>query len=181
MLTTLFIVNQPVKYFYPTKGISNNVKIIKANTEIPSMTMEEAERFLESKLNLQFASIDNQGDPNIQPVWFYYDKNDKKLLIMTGKNTKKSQNVRERPTIYFCIEDGNSPYKGVKGKGVATISDDLQSVISTSDKIVLKYLGTLDNPMAKTISERSKSGEGIIIEITPKFFSTWDFGKMITP
>ncbi|MGD9672552.1 MAG: pyridoxamine 5'-phosphate oxidase family protein [Candidatus Nitrosocosmicus sp.] len=154
------------------------MKILQANPEIPGMTMEEAEQFLESKLNLQFATVDSKGDPNIQPVWFYYDKNEEKLFIMTGKNTKKSQNVRLRPTIYFCIEDGNSPYKGVKGKGIATISDVVQTVISTSDKIIMKYLGTLDSPMAKAISERSKSGEGIIIEITPKFFSTWDFGKM---
>ena len=96
------------------------------------MTMEEAERFLESKLNLQFATIDNKDDPNIQPVWFYYDKNKEKLFIMTGKMTNKSQNVKENLVIYFCIEDGNTPYKGVKGKGVATISDDLQTVISTS-------------------------------------------------
>ena len=156
------------------------MKILKASPEIPGMTKEEAERFLESKLNLQFATVDNKGDPNIQPVWFYYDKNEEKLFIMTGKKTSKSQNVRERPTIYFCVEDGNSPYKGVKGKGVTTISDSLQTVISISDKITMKYLGTLDNPMAKTISERSKSGEGIIIEIAPKFFSTWDFGKIST-
>jgi len=107
-------------------------------------------------------------------------KIEEKLFIMTGKKTSKSQNVRERPTIYFCIEDGNSPYKGVNGKGVATISKDLQTVISISNVIIMKYLGTLDNPMAKAISERSKSGEGIIIEIT-KFFSTWDFGKMPKP
>ncbi len=97
---------------------------------------------------------------------------------MTGKKTNKSQNVRERPTIYFCVEDGNSPYKGVKGKGVATIFDDVQTVLSISDKMIMKYLGTPDNPMANAIRERSKSGEGIIIEIAPKFFSTWDFGKM---
>jgi general stress protein 26 len=157
---------------------SNNMKILKAIPDVPSMTMEEAERFLESKLNLQFATVDNKGDPNIQPVWFYYDKNKEKLFIMTGKNTKKSQNVSEKPIIYFCIEDGNSPYKGVKGKGIVTIYDDLQTVVSLSNKMIIKYLGTLDNPMAKAISERSKSGEGIIIEITPKFFSTWDFGKM---
>ena len=157
------------------------MKLLKANPEIPSMTMEEAERFLESKLNLQFATVDSKGDPNIQPVWFYYDKNEKKLFIMTGKRTKKSQNVRKRPAIYFCIEDGNSPYKGVKGKGAATIFDDLQTVISRSNMIIMKYLGTLANPMAQTISERSKSGEGIIIEITPKFFSTWEFGKMSMP
>jgi len=69
--------------------ISNNMKVLKANPEIPSMTMEEAERFLESKLNLQFATIDDKGDPNIQPVWFYYDKNEEKLFIMTGKKTKR--------------------------------------------------------------------------------------------
>ena len=142
------------------------------------MTMEEAELFLESKLNLQFATIDNKGDPNIQPVWFYHDKNKERIFIMTGNNTIKSQNVRKRPNVYFCVEDGNSPYKGVKGKGTSTIFENLQTVISISEKIIMKYLGTLDNPMAKGISERSKSGEGIIIEITPKFFSTWDFGKM---
>jgi general stress protein 26 len=157
------------------------MKTLKAIPEIPGMTIEEADLFLESKLNLQFATVDNKGDPNIQPVWFYYDKNTKKIFIMTGKKTTKSQNVRERPTVYFCVEDGNSPYKGVKGKGVSTISDDLQRVISISNIIMVKYLGTLDNPMAKAISERSKSGEGIIIEITPKFFSTWDFGKMSNP
>ena len=157
------------------------MKILKASPEIPSMTMEEAERFLESKLNLQFATVDNKGDPNIQPVWFYYDKSKEKLFIMTVKRTNKSQNVRERPTIYFCVEDGNSPYKGVKGKGIATISDDVQTVISISDKMIMKYLGTPDNPMANAIRERSKSGEGIIIVIAPKFFSTWDFGKMSMP
>ncbi|MGD9532805.1 MAG: pyridoxamine 5'-phosphate oxidase family protein [Candidatus Nitrosocosmicus sp.] len=57
------------------------MKILKANPEIPSMTMEEAERFLESKLNLQLATFDSKGDPNIQPVWFYYDKNEENCSL----------------------------------------------------------------------------------------------------
>lgn len=157
--------------------ISNIVKILNASPEIPGMTKEEADRFLESKLNLQFATIDNKADPNIQPVWFYYNKDEKKLFIMTGKSTNKSRNVRERPNIYFCVEDGNSPYKGVKGKGVATIFEDPKIIIPTVEKIILKYLGSLDHPVAKIIMDRSKSEEGVVIEITPKFFSTWDFGK----
>ena len=52
------------------------MKIISATSEIPSMSKEEVERFLESKLNLQLATIDERGDPNIQPVWFYYDKDE---------------------------------------------------------------------------------------------------------
>ena len=50
--------------------------------------------------------------------------------------------------------------------------------VSIGDKISLKYLGTLDHPIAKMISEDSKKGEVVLVEISPKFFSTWDYGKM---
>lgn len=38
------------------------MKILNAIPEVPRMTMEEAEQFLESKLNLQFATIDSKGN-----------------------------------------------------------------------------------------------------------------------
>src|ERR687897_388985 len=102
------------------------MKIISATTETSGMTKEEIDRFLESKLILQMSTIDEQGEPNIQPVWFYYDKN---------------------------------------------------RTVSEGDKISMKYLGTLDHPIAKMITEHSKKGENVLIEISPKFFSTWDYGK----
>jgi general stress protein 26 len=154
------------------------MKIISATSEIPSMTKEEAEKFLESKLNLQLATIDEQGDPNIQPVWFYYDKDEEKLWINTSKFAKKTQNILKRSTIYFSIDDENPPVRGVKGKGIANIIDDLKTVVPLGEKISLKYLGTLDHPIAKMISEDSKKGGVVLVEINPKFFSTWDYGKM---
>lgn len=154
------------------------MKVIGATPETPEMDMEEVDKFLESKLNLQLATTDNQGDPNIQPVWFYYDKDNNKLLINTSSSAKKTQNIQKRSTIYFSIDDENPPVRGVKGKGVATIITDLDLVIPMSDKISLKYLGTLDHPIAKMISEGSKKGEVVLVEIVPKFFSTWDYGKM---
>jgi predicted pyridoxine 5'-phosphate oxidase superfamily flavin-nucleotide-binding protein len=66
------------------------MKIFDATSGIPGMTREEAERFLESKLNLHIASIDEKGEPNIQPVWFFYDKDQGKLLITTSKLAKKT-------------------------------------------------------------------------------------------
>jgi len=41
--------------------------------------------------NLQIATIDEKGDPNIQPVWFYFDEDEGKLLIITSKSAKKTQ------------------------------------------------------------------------------------------
>ena len=154
------------------------MKIISATSEIPGMTKEEVKKFLEGKLNLQLATIDEQGYPNIHPVWFYYDKDGEKIWINTSKSAKKTQNIRKRPRMYFSIDDENPPVRGVKGRGIATIKEDSKLVISMGDRISLKYLGTLDHPIAKMISEDSKKGEVVLVEISPKFFSTWDYGKM---
>lgn len=44
------------------------MKVISAITGAPSMSKEEVDTFLENKLNLQIGTIDEDGDPNIQPV-----------------------------------------------------------------------------------------------------------------
>jgi general stress protein 26 len=158
------------------------MKVVDATHEIPGMTREEADIFLESKLNLQISTLDEKGEPNIQPVWFYYDKDQGKLLITTSKLAKKAQNLRRKPTIYFSIDyenyDGNLPPKGVKGKGNATIVEDPDRIVPQADRISMKYLGTLDHPVAKMITDGAKNGEVILVEISPKFFSTWDYSKM---
>jgi nitroimidazol reductase NimA-like FMN-containing flavoprotein (pyridoxamine 5'-phosphate oxidase superfamily) len=158
------------------------MKVISATSEIPGMTREEAERFLESKLNLQIATIDEKGEPNIQPVWFYYDKDQRKLLITTSKLARKTQNLRRNPTIYFSIDhenyDENAPPRGVKGKGTATIVEDPSTIVPQADRISIKYLGTPDHPIAKMISDGAKKGEVVLVEINPKFLSTWDYSKM---
>jgi PPOX class probable F420-dependent enzyme len=154
------------------------MKIVNATSEIPGMTREEVERFLESKLNLQIATIDEQGELNIQPVWFYYDKNREKLVITTSKSAKKTRNLRNKPAVYFSIDDENVPYMGVKGKGFVAIVEDPDRVLPQADRISMKYLGTLDHPIAKMITDSSKKGGVVVIEISPRFYSTWDYGKM---
>ena len=154
------------------------MKIVNATSEVPGMNREEIERFLDSKLNLQLATTDDHGEPNIQPVWFYYDKNGEKLIMTTSKLSRKTQNLRKKPVVYFSIDDENTPYKGVKGKGMASLLEDPEETVVHGDRISIKYLGTLDHPIAKMISEGSKNGNNVVIEITPRFFSTWDYGKM---
>jgi general stress protein 26 len=102
----------------------------------------------------------------------------KKLFVMTTKMSKKIQNIRKKSNVYFSIDDDNFPYKGVKGKGVATILEDPKTTMPTVEKINLKYLGTLDHPLAKAIIKNARNGNEVLIEINPKFFSTWDFSKI---
>lgn len=42
--------------------------------------------------------------------------------------TENTQNIKQKPNVYFCIEYRNSQYKGVKVKDVATISNDLKKL-----------------------------------------------------
>ena len=77
------------------------MKIIDATYEIPGMAREEAERFLESKLNLQIAIIDEKGEPNIHPVWFYYDKDEEKLIMTSSKLATKTQISEENLLFIF--------------------------------------------------------------------------------
>ncbi len=155
------------------------MKLVQAMPGMPRhITEAEVERFLESKLNMQLATIDEEGYPNIQPVWFYYDKNSDKIYTGTQKTTKKIRNIRKNPDkIYFSIDDENLPYKGVKGRGEASLSEDIQKNLNIIEKINLKYLGTLEHPLAKMLMDNTRNGTEVVIEIVPKFFSAWDFGK----
>jgi general stress protein 26 len=155
------------------------MKVINANPEIPGMNgMKEIESLLGSKLNLQLATIDETGYPNIQPVWFSYDTDKDRLYILTSDTSKKTHNIRNNFKVYFSVDDCNFPYKGVKGRGNAAILGDPATVISTANKLSMKYYGSLDSQAAKSLIDRSKQQDAVVIEINPKFFSTWDFGKM---
>jgi len=155
------------------------LKVIQALPGMPkAVTESEVNNFLQSKINIQIATIDEEGYPMIQPTWFLYEDDIGKLYTGTQKMTRKVQNIRRNPDkIYFSIDDENYPYKGVKGRAAARISEDIAKNLPIVEKINLKYLGTLEHPLAKMLMENTRSGTEVVIEITPKFFSAWDFGK----
>jgi nitroimidazol reductase NimA-like FMN-containing flavoprotein (pyridoxamine 5'-phosphate oxidase superfamily) len=153
------------------------MKITSAIISSPSMSKEEVDTFLEKKLNLQIGTIDDKGDPNIHPVWFNYDKDREKFLIITSIATKKIKNLLNKPNVYFSVDDTNFPYKGVKGKGTATVVEDPVRTVPDTNKIYMKYLGTLDHPIPRMILESVQKGNHVIVEIDPKYYSTWDFSQ----
>ena len=80
--------------------------IVNARSDFDPMTEAEVDSFLESKLNVQqLATVDETGDPNIQPfslsLVLLRQGRQKKLYVTTGKTTKKVQNIRNKPTVYF--------------------------------------------------------------------------------
>lgn len=143
------------------------------------LTPEEVIEFLiNSRLNVHIGTIDAKGYPNIHPTWYYFDESSDNIYVATSKQSKKVNNLKRNPLIYFCIDDPNPPYKGVRGKGNARISENINNNISISEKIMLKYLGSLEHQMARTLMMLVRKGDEVGIEITPQYFSTWDYSKI---
>ncbi|WP_415282201.1 pyridoxamine 5'-phosphate oxidase family protein [Candidatus Nitrososphaera sp. FF02] len=143
-----------------------------------AMTEQEVNSFMQSKLNVQLATIDEMGDPSIQPVWFYYDNNTKKLFIETSKESKKVRNLRRKASAYFSIDDENFPYRGVKGKAAVKVIEDAKTNLPIAEKICMKYLDTLDHPLSKMLIDNVKNGTSVVLELAPRFWSTWDMGRV---
>ncbi len=154
------------------------MKIMNANPGMGTpLTEDEIISFLtNSKLNIHIATLDEKGEPIIHPTWYYFDGGSKKFYIETSRTSKKIENVNSRDLVYYCVDDPNQPYKGVRGKGKVRIHDDVAHNIPLAEKIMVRYLGSLAHPMATSLMSNVKNGESIILEITPDYYSTWDYG-----
>jgi hypothetical protein len=82
--------------------------------------------------------------------------------------------LKRNNIIYYCIDVPNLPYKGVRGKGRVKFSEDINYNIPIAEKISIKYLGSLEHPIAKSLMDTTKNGGAVILEITPAYYSTWD-------
>ncbi|HEX2406241.1 MAG TPA: pyridoxamine 5'-phosphate oxidase family protein [Nitrososphaeraceae archaeon] len=153
------------------------IRIINASPEFgKSLTEQEVNDFLTySKLNVHLGTIDDKRYPNIHPTWYYFDSANNKLYVETSKLSKKIDNLRKNKNLYFCIDDPNPPYKGVKGKGICRIHDDVTHNILIAEKIMTKYLGNIQHPMAQKLMSFVKNGDSVILEIILLYFSTWDY------
>ena len=142
-----------------------------------TLTEGEIVNFLtNSKLNIHIGTLDNMGEPNIHPTWYYFD-NTNRFYIETSKQSKKIENLRTNNKIYYCVDDPNPPYKGVRGKGKVKIHEDVNHNIPIAEKIMIKYLGNLEHLMAKALMTSVKSGDSVILEVSPSYYSTWDYSK----
>jgi nitroimidazol reductase NimA-like FMN-containing flavoprotein (pyridoxamine 5'-phosphate oxidase superfamily) len=152
------------------------LKIYKAMPNAPGMDQSEIDTFLaSSKTPLRLGTTNSKGEPNIHPVWYQYVIN--KLYFMSYKDAVKVRNLKHNKTVYFSVDTEAMPNTGVKGKGTAIIVKDTGKALSLSEKIVAKYLGDLNSSMAKSMIDEVRKGSEVLVEITPHYFSTWDYTK----
>jgi len=153
------------------------MKIVHGSPGFGSMLTEEqtVEFLTDKKLNLLLGTVGKNSDPFIHPVWFLYEN--EKLYVETSKTSKKVQNIQQKNMVYFCIDDENLPYRGVRGKALVKISTDIEDNIPIAERIMVKYTGDLENKVAKMLMDGVRAGQSAILEISPEYYSTWDHSE----
>jgi general stress protein 26 len=156
------------------------VKVLSAKDPLAGpMTEKESKDFLENKdLLIHIGTVDEKGEPNVTPAVYYFDRDSDKIYITIQKNSKKVNNLRRKNTIYFCIDDPTPPYKGVRGKATVKINDeDIDHNLSITKKIMMRAVGSLEDPTAKWLLSDTENGNEVVLEISPSYYSTWDYSK----
>jgi hypothetical protein len=130
----------------------------------PLNEQETVDFLTTGKLNIHLGTIDEKG----HPTWIYYETENSRIYIETSKQGKKTSNLRKNE---------NLPYKGVRGKGSVNIHEDIDFNIPIAEKIMVKYLGSIEHPMAQALLNMQKGGQSVILEIDPIYYSTWDYSR----
>jgi PPOX class probable F420-dependent enzyme len=143
------------------------------------MSEQEARKFLtESRSTLILGTTDADGSPMIHPVWYYFDTARTRIYFYTEPALKKAANMRRRSQVYFDVDSDRWPYKGVKGKGRARVVGK-GAALSLASKILARYVKK-GQPMTKSVLSKVKTGGYVVFEITPAYFTSWDYGKLVS-
>jgi general stress protein 26 len=153
------------------------MKIINAFPGVSEpMTEEEAKNCMaknDNSLLIRIGLMDDKGEPIVIPLAYYFDDVSNKIYINRLKSTKKVNSLRKNNGIAYCIDDPKFPFKGVRGKGTVKIHEDVPHYIEIVTKFIMKNIGSTKNPNAKWLLNQIESGNEVILEITPRYYSTW--------
>ncbi len=161
------------------------VKVISAHKDVsstyPPRTEEDVKNFLTNnngRLLIHMGTVDEKGEPNVFPTGYYFDRDLDKIYIATPKRSKKVSNLSVKSIVSYCIDDPNPPYKGVRGKGKVKIHEDINHNMAIVKKLIMSRSSSLEDPMSKWLLSETERGNEVILEITPSYYSTWDFSEM---
>jgi len=128
------------------------------------------ERYLQGvAIPMRMACTTQSGWPTVLSLWYLYE--DGVLKCATQASARVVGYLRNNHRCGFEIAGDLPPYCGVRGPGRATI--DPASGVAVLERLLLRYLGNLDTPLARRLLRRA--GDEVAITIRPLKVYAWDF------
>ena len=122
-----------------------------------------------STMPVRISFVDSSGHPRICSLWYRYDNG--AIWSASHQNAFLIKQLKKNQKVAFEISSNDYPYKGVRGKALATlVKSDAEPVLKA---LIAKYLGESNKKLASWLVGRAD--EEYAIKLVPESVNAWDF------
>ena len=110
---------------------------------------------------------------SIVSLWYAWDRENGALRFATSANADLVEFVEADDHVSFDVSTNDPPYKGVRGRGRATVTPDADKRLLRT--LLDRFLGGADNPTGDRLLRPDR--EEVEVRIEPKRVHTWDYAE----
>jgi hypothetical protein len=128
------------------------------------------ERFLDEQLiPIRLACITPHSKPVVCSLWYLHAEG--ALWCATQRTAKVASYLKLHPVCGFEVAPDSMPYKGVRGQGKVTISQERG--VDVLERLIDRYLGNCESDFARWLLKRASNE--VAMKIEPTWITAWDF------
>ncbi|HEX2072162.1 MAG TPA: TIGR03618 family F420-dependent PPOX class oxidoreductase [Geodermatophilus sp.] len=134
-------------------------------------TQQELDEFLTTgRLFAKVATVNEEGWPQISPVWYSWDGS--AFLIISKARTGMVKNLRRDPRCGLLVDNYQLPYARVSVQGEAEFLPEDFDYVPPMREMVLRYLG----PEGMDYAERTMVFPRVPFRVLPRKLASWNGG-----
>ncbi|MDZ5809925.1 pyridoxamine 5'-phosphate oxidase family protein [Halorubrum sp. AD140] len=136
---------------------------------------DRVDEFLgEARVPIRIGCRTPADDPWIVSLWFSWDG---AVHCATSADADLVSFLAHDARVSFEVSTNDPPYRGVRGRGRATVSPDEGKELLRA--LLERYLGGVDNPTGERLLRPER--EEVRIRIEPERLHTWDYTERMGP
>lgn len=133
-------------------------------------SLTETERFLDdTTVPIRLGCRTPADRPWMLSLWYRFA--DGVFECATGADAAVVAYLEYDPTVSFEVSTNEPPYRGVRGNGTVSVTDDEDKALLRD--LLERYLGGTDAPIADRLL--SPDRKEVRLAITPDRLHTWDY------
>ena len=136
------------------------------------MFNQEIQAYLDQSLiPVRLGCVTKSGWPVVLSLWFLYEKDG--LYCASQQASKVVSYLATEPRCAFEVASDQPPYCGIRGQALASIQPELGQEIL--ERLLLRYLGSLDKPLARKLLSHAEAE--VAIRLEPVNLFSWNFDR----
>jgi PPOX class probable F420-dependent enzyme len=144
--------------------------------KIGGLTEPELLAFLAHPWNARIATITREGWPYVTPVWYEFDLDARRFLVVGREQALWVGHIRDNPRVAFHVaDDGHAHHTRVLVQGTAEIIEgpvaprQSPRLLELTHRLSRRYLG----PDGPSYAERTLDRPRVLVSLRPTRWTSW--------